>query len=204
MATNFTKELLTEIPNARDIWAAHVAGARHLQMTAYDVGGSRTGNRPATAPTASNVQNQTRDRGHRHDGRHGANAGYFDFGSFEEFSGRWRGRRRIGIRGRRGTEHQREVRRRSLLRQLVQRLGRRLRPSPTTSPTTCRSPTARRRRLLRAQRPQPRQPDRSAVRHQLQRRRTALEGRGLVVLQLSPERSVQVRSSASTIWRARS
>src|SRR5919106_313072 len=42
MATNFTKELLTEIPNARDIWAA-MAQAPGLQMSSYDVGGSRTG-----------------------------------------------------------------------------------------------------------------------------------------------------------------
>lgn len=37
LATNFTNELLTEIPNARDIWAA-MAQAPGLQMTAYDVG----------------------------------------------------------------------------------------------------------------------------------------------------------------------
>src|SRR5918999_5360536 len=42
VGTNFTKELLTEIPNARDIWAA-MAQAPGLQMTAFDVGGSRTG-----------------------------------------------------------------------------------------------------------------------------------------------------------------
>ncbi len=33
MGTNFTKELLTEIPNARDIWAA-MAQAPGIQMTA--------------------------------------------------------------------------------------------------------------------------------------------------------------------------
>jgi hypothetical protein len=42
VGTNFTKELLTEIPNARDIWAA-MSQAPGLQMTAFDVGGSRTG-----------------------------------------------------------------------------------------------------------------------------------------------------------------
>src|SRR5688500_16805348 len=42
MGTNFTKELLTEIPNARDIWAA-MSQAPGMQMTAYDVGGSHTG-----------------------------------------------------------------------------------------------------------------------------------------------------------------
>ena len=39
-----------------------------------------------------------------------------------------------------------------------------------------------------------RQPDRSPVRHQLQRRRPALEAEGVVLLQLSPERSVQVHA----------
>jgi hypothetical protein len=40
VGTNFTKELLTEIPNARDIWAA-MSQAR-VQM-GYDVGGSHAG-----------------------------------------------------------------------------------------------------------------------------------------------------------------
>ena len=47
MGTNFTKELLTEIPNARDIWAA-MSQAPGLQMTSYDVGGSRTAIKPVS------------------------------------------------------------------------------------------------------------------------------------------------------------
>ena len=42
MGTNFTKELLTEIPNARDVWAA-MAQAPGITVTGYDVGGSHTG-----------------------------------------------------------------------------------------------------------------------------------------------------------------
>src|SRR2546422_4754214 len=41
VGTNFTKELLQDIPNARDIWAA-MAQAPGFQMNAYDVGGCHT------------------------------------------------------------------------------------------------------------------------------------------------------------------
>ena len=42
IGTAFTKELLTEIPNARDLWAA-MSQAPGFQMNGYDVGGSHTG-----------------------------------------------------------------------------------------------------------------------------------------------------------------
>ena len=84
MGTNFTKELLTEIPNARDVWAA-MAQAPGLQMTAYDVGGSRTGNQTGYRTYGFDVQNQTRLEGIDTTEGTSANAGYFDFGSFEEF-----------------------------------------------------------------------------------------------------------------------
>ena len=42
VGTNFTKELLTEIPNARDIWAA-MSQAPGIQMQGFDVGGSHAG-----------------------------------------------------------------------------------------------------------------------------------------------------------------
>src|SRR5574339_827633 len=84
MGTNFTKELLTEIPNARDIWAA-MAQAPGLQMTAYDVGGSRTGNQTGFRAYGFDDQNQTRLEGIDTTEGTSANAGYFDFGSFEEF-----------------------------------------------------------------------------------------------------------------------
>ena len=84
MGTNFTKELLTEIPNARDIWAA-MSQAPGLQMTAYDVGGSRTGTQTGYMTYGFDTQNQTRMEGIDTTEGTAANAGYFDFGSFEEF-----------------------------------------------------------------------------------------------------------------------
>jgi hypothetical protein len=84
MGTNFTKELLTEIPNARDIWAA-MSQAPGLQMTAYDVGGSHTGTQTGFLTYGFNGQNQTKLEGIDTTEGRDANAGYFDFGSFEEF-----------------------------------------------------------------------------------------------------------------------
>jgi len=84
MGTNFTKELLTEIPNARDIWAA-MAQAPGIQMTAFDVGGSNTGNQSGFRSYGFDTQNQTRLEGIDTTEGTAANAGYFDFGSFEEF-----------------------------------------------------------------------------------------------------------------------
>jgi hypothetical protein len=85
MGTNFTKELLTEIPNARDIWAA-MSQAPGLQMTAYDVGGSRTGTQTGYRAYGFDDQNQTKMEGIDTTESTSANAGYFDFGSFEELS----------------------------------------------------------------------------------------------------------------------
>jgi hypothetical protein len=83
MGTNFTKELLTDIPNARDIWAA-MAQAPGLQMTSYDVGGSRTGSQTGYRAYGMDTQNQTKLEGIDTTEGTSANAGYFDFGSFEE------------------------------------------------------------------------------------------------------------------------
>ncbi|MEZ5416559.1 MAG: carboxypeptidase regulatory-like domain-containing protein [Vicinamibacterales bacterium] len=84
LGTNFTKELLTEIPNGRDVWAA-MAQAPGMQMTSYDVGGSRTGTQTAYRSYGFDDQNQTRLEGIDTTEGTSANAGYFDFGSFEEF-----------------------------------------------------------------------------------------------------------------------
>ena len=84
MGTNFTKELLTEIPNARDVWAA-MSQAPGMQMTAFDVGGSNTGNQSGYRSYGMDTQNQTRMEGIDTTEGITANAGYFDFGSFEEF-----------------------------------------------------------------------------------------------------------------------
>jgi hypothetical protein len=84
VGTNFTKELLTEIPNARDIWAA-MAQAPGLQMSSYDVGGSRTGTQTTFLSYGFGDQSQTKMEGIDTTEATSANAGYFDFGSFEEF-----------------------------------------------------------------------------------------------------------------------
>jgi Carboxypeptidase regulatory-like domain len=85
VGTNFTKELLTEIPNARDIWAA-MAQAPGIQMQAYDVGGSHAGTAAGYVTYGLDVQNQTKIEGIDTTEGVSGNAGYFDFGSFEEFS----------------------------------------------------------------------------------------------------------------------
>jgi hypothetical protein len=84
MGTNFTKELLTEIPNARDVWAA-MSQAPGLHMQAYDVGGSHAGTQTGYLTYGINQQNQTKIEGIDQTEGTDANAGYFDFGSFEEF-----------------------------------------------------------------------------------------------------------------------
>jgi Carboxypeptidase regulatory-like domain len=84
VSTNFTKELLTEIPNARDIWAA-MSQAPGLQMTGYDVGGSHTGTQTGYMTYGLSQQNTTKLEGVNVTEATNANAGYFDFGSFEEF-----------------------------------------------------------------------------------------------------------------------
>jgi Carboxypeptidase regulatory-like domain len=84
VGTNFTKELLTEIPNARDVWAA-MAQAPGLQMTGYDVGGSHTGTQTGYLTYGMSDQNSTRLEGINTTEATDSNAGYFDFGSFEEF-----------------------------------------------------------------------------------------------------------------------
>ena len=84
IGTSFTKELLTDIPNARDVWAA-MAQAPGFQMQAYDVGGSHTGTQTGYMTYGVGDQNKTMIEGINVTEGTAANAGYFDFGSFEEF-----------------------------------------------------------------------------------------------------------------------
>ncbi len=56
-----------------------------LQMTAYDVGGSRTGSQTGYRAYGFDTQNQTKLEGIDTTEARAGNAGYFDFGSFEEF-----------------------------------------------------------------------------------------------------------------------
>ncbi len=84
IGTAFTKELLTDIPNARDVWAA-MSQAPGFQMTGYDVGGSHTGTQTGYLTYGVGDQNKTLIEGINVTESTNANAGYFDFGSFEEF-----------------------------------------------------------------------------------------------------------------------
>lgn len=84
IGTSFTKELLTDIPNARDVWAA-MSQAPGFQMQAYDVGGSHTGTQTGYLTYGVGDQNKTMIEGINVTESTSANAGYFDFGSFEEF-----------------------------------------------------------------------------------------------------------------------
>ena len=204
VGTNFTKELLTEIPNARDIWAA-MAQAPGIQMTSYDVGGSRTGTQTGFLTYGFGDQNQTKLEGIDTTEGTGANAGYFDFGSFEEFQVGGAGIGRRQLRRRHQHEHHRQVGRRPVHRQLVQRLAGRRDDQPTTCRTRSARPTQPDEDGFFVRTPlDPRQPDRPAVRHQRQRRRPDLEAEGVVLLQLPPERPVQVHARHRRAGRARS
>jgi len=82
--TSFTEELLEDIPNARDIWAA-ISQAPGFQMTGFDVGGSHTGTQTGYQTYGFGDQNKTLLEGINVTETRAGNAGYFDFGSFEEF-----------------------------------------------------------------------------------------------------------------------
>ena len=84
IGTAFNKEMLTDIPNARDVWAA-MSQAPGFQMQAFDVGGSHTGTQTGYLTYGVGDQNKTMIEGINVTESTNANAGYFDFGSFEEF-----------------------------------------------------------------------------------------------------------------------
>ena len=195
VGTNFTKELLTEIPNARDIWAA-MAQAPGFQMTGYDVGGSHTGTQTGYMAYGVSQQHTTRIEGINTTEGTDANAGYFDFGSFEEFQLGGAGNMADQDAAGGVAEHHRQVGRRPVHGQLVQRLGRRRDDQRQRARTRSGSANQRRRETVSSSAAplDARQPDRPAVRHQRQRRRPALEGQGVVLLLVSPERPVQVRA----------
>lgn len=83
-AVNFTEELLEDIPNARDIWAA-MAQAPGFQMNGYDVGGSHAGTQTGYITYGAESQNRTLLEGINVTEDVDLNAGYFDYGSFEEY-----------------------------------------------------------------------------------------------------------------------
>ncbi|MCY4030262.1 MAG: TonB-dependent receptor, partial [Acidobacteria bacterium] len=83
-AVNFTEELLEDVPNARDIWAA-MAQAPGFQMEAYDVGGSHTGTQTGFQAFGFGDQHRTLLEGINVTEGTSWNAGYFDYGSLEDF-----------------------------------------------------------------------------------------------------------------------
>jgi outer membrane receptor protein involved in Fe transport len=83
-AVNFTEELLEDIPNARDIWAV-MAQAPGFQMNGYDVGGSHAGTQTGYITYGAESQNRTLLEGINVTEDVDLNAGYFDYGSFEEY-----------------------------------------------------------------------------------------------------------------------
>jgi hypothetical protein len=84
VGTSFNKELLTDIPTARDLWSA-MALAPGFSMAGVDVGGSHVGSQ--TQFTAYGVGTGTRTliEGIISNNSRTSNSGYFDYGSFQEF-----------------------------------------------------------------------------------------------------------------------
>jgi hypothetical protein len=74
VGTSFTKELMQDIPNARDVWAA-MAQAPGFQMTSYDVGGSHTGTQTGFSTYGFAGQEQDAPRGHQRHRRAGRERG---------------------------------------------------------------------------------------------------------------------------------
>jgi Carboxypeptidase regulatory-like domain len=82
--TNFTQEMIRNLPNARDIWAL-IAVAPGTTMGSFDVGGSRAGTQTGYSAYGRSDQvrvqvdgaNATEDTG---------GTGYFNYGAFEEVS----------------------------------------------------------------------------------------------------------------------
>ena len=201
MGTNFTKELLTEIPNARDVWAA-MAQAPGIQMTAFDVGGSNTGNQSGFRSYGFDTQNQTRVEGIDTTEGTAANAGYFDFGSFEEFqvggagadSGAFAGGAVLSISVKSGgdrfagTWYSDYVSESQLTDNVPDYLRTANTPDEDGFFSRCPRPVFRSLRRDDLQR----QRHAEAVRPQRRRRRPAVEAEGVVLHQLAPERQVRL------------
>ena len=81
--TNFTAEMLANLPNARDIWSL-IGEAPGMMVTRFDVGGSRAGTQ--TGYSAYGYSGQVRiqiDGVNTTEGTGGAGF-YYDYGSFDE------------------------------------------------------------------------------------------------------------------------
>ena len=181
VGTNFTKELLTEIPNARDIWAA-MAQAPGLQMSV--VRRRRLAHRHADRLPVVWLRRSEPDQDgrHRHHRRHVGQRRLLRLRQLRRVLGRRFGQRRRHLRRRRQSVDHHQVGRRSLQRQLLQRLPRREHHRQQRAGCVHGRQPARRRWLLQLDGAAARQSGQQAVRHQLQRRRPALEAEGMVLL----------------------
>ena len=141
-------------------------------------------------------------RGHRHHRSHQRQRRLLRLRQLRGVPGRRRRRGRLGLRRRRGAQHQRQVGQRSLLGQLVQRLPERGHDRQQRPRLPAGRQPEERGRLLHPHAARARQPDPEAVRPQRQRRRADLARQDLGLLQLPAEQPVQVHHRAAQQHRA--
>jgi hypothetical protein len=84
VVTSFQKELLTEIPNARDLFAT-IAQAPGFQMGGYDVGGSHAATQTAFVTYGVSSQNTSRIEGINVTENTGGTNLYTDYGAIDEY-----------------------------------------------------------------------------------------------------------------------
>lgn len=81
--TNFTIEMLQNIPNARDIWSL-IGEAPGMMVTRFDVGGSRAGTQTGFSAFGYSGQIRAQIDGVNTTEGTGAAGFYYDYGSFDE------------------------------------------------------------------------------------------------------------------------
>ena len=200
MGTNFTKELLTEIPNARDIWAA-MAQAPGIQMTGYDVGGSHTGTQTGFRHLRLRYAEPDQDRRHRHHRGHGCQCRLL------------RLRQLRGVPGRRRRQRTRQHSPAAPSLSISVKSGgdrftgnwysdfvKRRRRSATTCPTTCAPPTRPTRTATSSRTPADRAATPSTKQYDINVNvgGPLCKQKAWFFYELAPERPVQVHRSAST------
>ncbi|MCX6553316.1 MAG: carboxypeptidase-like regulatory domain-containing protein, partial [Acidobacteria bacterium] len=84
MGTSFSKELLTSIPTARDLWSA-MALAPGFSMSGVDVGGSHIGSQTRTQSYGVNGYTRTLIEGIISNNSRTSNSAYLDYGSLQEY-----------------------------------------------------------------------------------------------------------------------
>src|SRR5687767_14959483 len=81
--TNFTAEMLSNLPNARDIWSL-IGEAPGMMVTRFDVGGSRAGTQTSYSAYGYSGQVRIQIDGVNTTEGTGAAGFYYDYGSFDE------------------------------------------------------------------------------------------------------------------------